>query len=191
MSEDFAEGRRLYYYDKGEEIPLSHQGVWQVYRGVIQLSRFNPNGEEVLLGWAMPLTYFGNWFSCLNTYYAKALADVYLNWYSLGEIDESPLLAQNILHQVVHRIRQTEALLAISGLRRVEERLTELLFLLKNEMGEPHPLGTRIKVRFTHQNLANTIATTRVTVTRLLGDFQRQGFVSMDNDRHIILLHDK
>jgi CRP-like cAMP-binding protein len=71
----------------------------------------------------------------------------------------------------------------------VEERLQQLLQLLKREMGEPIAQGSRLKIRLTHQNLANAIGTTRVTVTRLLGEFQRQGAVSSDCDRHLII-HD-
>jgi CRP-like cAMP-binding protein len=181
--------RRLHFYDKGEEIPLISQGVWQVYRGVVQLGKFNPNGEETLLGWVQPLNFFGLWLTSIDTYQAKALSGVYLKWYALSEIEDSPHLSQTILNQVVHRIRQTEALLAIAGLKLVEERLMELLRLLAKEMGEPMDNGTRLIVRLTHQNLADAIGTTRVTVTRLLGDFQRQNLISFDGDRHLIINH--
>lgn len=45
----------------------------------------------------------------------------------------------------------------------------------------------RIKVRLTHQMLANAIGTTRVTITRLLGELQQQGKVSFDDERHLLL----
>jgi hypothetical protein len=32
----YTEGRRLHFYDRGEEIPLAEEGVWQVYRGIAQ-----------------------------------------------------------------------------------------------------------------------------------------------------------
>jgi len=35
--------------------------------------------------------------------------------------------------------------------------------------------------------LANAIGTTRVTITRLLGDFQAQGQICFDCDRHLII----
>ena len=181
--------RRLHLYDRGQEIPLIAQGVWQVCRGIVQLGKFNPTGEETLLGWVQPLNFFGLWLTSIDTYQAQALSDVYLKWYALSEIENSPHLSQTILNQVVNRIRQTEALLAIAGLKRVEARLIELLRLLAEEMGEPIDHGTRLSVRFTHQNLANAIGTTRVTVTRLLGDFQRQNLISFDGDRHLIISH--
>jgi CRP-like cAMP-binding protein len=54
-------------------------------------------------------------------------------------------------------------------------------------MGQSTPEGTRLKVRLTHQMLANAIGTTRVTITRLLGDFQAQGQIRFDDDRHLII----
>jgi CRP-like cAMP-binding protein len=181
------EGRRLHFFAKGEEIPLVSQGVWQVCRGMVQLSTLCQNGEEVWLGWAEPSTFFGQWFSLLQTYQAIALTDVQLTWFSLTEINASPRLAQIILPQIVRRMRQTEAMLAISGHRRVEDRLQCLLLLMKREIGQPVEDGTRLGVRLTHQNLANAIGTTRVTVTRLLSKLRSEGTITLDRDRHIIL----
>jgi CRP-like cAMP-binding protein len=124
----------------------------------------------------------------MEGYQAKALSEIYLRWYNLSEIESSPQLTQTMLNQVTRRIRQTEAILAIAGLRRVEDRLLQLLKLLKQEMGESlADERARISIRLTHQNIANAIGTTRVTVTRLLGEFQRQDIITIDNERHIIL----
>lgn len=181
------EGRRLHFHTRGEQLTLVPQGVWQVYQGIVQLSTLSPNGDEILLGWAGSLTFFGLWMSCLQVYQATALSDVYLRWYALSEIEASPRLAQVILPQMGRRMRQAEALLAIVGQRRVEDRLHRLLRLLKQEMGQPVTEGTRLGARLTHQNLASAIGTTRVTVTRLLSKLQRQGWITFDRDRHIIL----
>lgn len=187
---ELKEGRRLHFYAKGDQIPLVSQGVWQVCEGLVQLSTLCQNGEEVWLGWAEPSTFFGQWFSLLQSYQAIALSDVHLMWFSQTEINASPRLAQMILPQIVRRMRQTEALLAIAGQRRVEDRLQQLLLLMKREIGEPVPEGTRLNVRLTHQNLANAIGTTRVTVTRLLSKLKSEGAISLDRDRHIILKPD-
>ncbi|NES22081.1 MAG: Crp/Fnr family transcriptional regulator [Symploca sp. SIO3E6] len=190
VHEEPIEERRLHFYAKGEKIPLVSQGVWQVCQGIVQLSTFHTSGEEVWLGWAAPSTFFGQWFSLLPAYQSIALSDVYLTWFSLSEINASPHLAQTVLQQTVRRMRQTEALLAISGQRRVEERLRQLLLLMKQEFGQPVAEDTRLGVRLTHQNLANAISTTRVTITRLLNKFKQEGIIAFDADRYIILKHD-
>jgi CRP-like cAMP-binding protein len=184
------EGRRLHFYAKGEEIPLVSQGIWQVCQGLVQLSTLCQNGEEVWLGWAEPSTFFGQWFSLLKTYQATALSDVHLMWFSQAEINASPRLTQTVLQQMVRRMRQIEALVAISGQRRVEDRLQHLLLLMKREIGQPVAEGTRLDLRLTHQNLANAIGTTRVTVTRLLSKLKSEGAIILDRDRHIIIKND-
>lgn len=176
-------------YSKGETISMVTQGVWQVHRGVVQLSTLTSNGEEILLGWAGKETFFGRWMTVLEVYQATALSDVELQWYAVSEIEVSPRLCQIVLPQLLRRMRQTEAMLAISGQRRVEERLHRLLWLLKQETGQPTSQGTRLGIRLTHQNIASAINTTRVTVTRLLNQLQREGLIGFDRDRHIIL-HD-
>jgi CRP-like cAMP-binding protein len=187
----FTDSRRLHYYDKGDNIPLVTDGLWQVYRGIVQLSQLRESGDEVLLGWSSPATFFGLWLTHIEAYQAKALSDIYLRWYSLKEIESSPQLSQLLFTQLANRMRQTEALLAIAGYKRVEDRLMQLLHLLQQELGQATEQGTRLVIRLTHQNIANAIGTTRVTVTRILGDFQRQKLISLDSDRHIIIAQDK
>ena len=184
-----SELRRLHFYDKGGQIPLREEGVWQVYRGFVQLSELLVSGDEILLGWLQSSGFLGLGLTSLQleTYQAKALSDVYLRWYSLQEIQEHPKLADLVLQQTLQRLQQTERLLAIAGLKRVDERLMALLRLLAQEMGEPTAEGIRLPVRLTHQTLANTISTTRVTVTRLIGDLQAQQVIHFDGDRHLVL----
>lgn len=182
--------RNLHFYPKGEEIPLVSQGIWQVCQGLVQLSTLYPTGEEGLLGWVGPSMCFGLWLTCLQTYRATAISDAYLIWYSMVEIEASPQLCHALLPQMGRRLRQMEAILAISGQRRVEDRLYQLLLLLKQEFGQPVTGGSRLSIRLTHQDIANVICTTRVTVTRMLGKLQQNGCVSRDRDRHLILRND-
>ncbi len=187
LSLEDTEKGRLHFYERGENVPLLTGGIWQVYRGIAQLSQLSPQGEEILLGWAQPATFFGSWLTSVASYQVKGLSDLYLKWHPIEEVANSSELANMAFTQLARRMRQTEALLAIAGLKRVEDRLQQLLYLLEKELGEVSNNQTRLQVRLTHQNLAGAIGTTRVTVTRLLGEFQRQGWLSFDCDRHIII----
>lgn len=178
----------LHSYQKGAEISLFDPGFWQVYRGVVQLSKISSNGEEIILGWATDNNSFGYCSHDNYHYQAKALSDVYVRWCSPLEIAKSPDLARILVTQLSKRVIKTQQLLTIiTGLHRVEERLWQLLLMLKQEIGQSVIDGTRLKIRFTHQNLAKILGTTRVTVTRLLGNFQARGLISIDSDRHIII----
>lgn len=139
------------------------------------------------MGLLGPQMHFGLSSTCLQTYEAKALSDVHLVCFSEAEISASPILAQALLTQMNQRLQHTESLLAIFGQRRVIDRLTCLLHLLKQQIGEPVEEGTRLSVRLTHEDLANTCCTTRVTITRLLSKLQQQRKILFDSKQHIIL----
>lgn len=177
----------LQFYRKGEEISLFEPGFWLVYRGVVQLSRISANGDEVILGWATINNSFGDCSQDNTHYRAQALCDVYLRWCSPLDITKSPDLAIVLMKQLSHRIIKAQNLTAITRLRKVEDRLWQLLLMLKEEIGQSVTNGTRLTIRFTHQNLADIICTTRVTVTRLLGNFQSRELICIDRDRHIII----
>lgn len=175
-------------YLKGEIIPLKPQIIWQVCQGYVKLSTLSENGDHVLVGLAGPMMPFGIDLTSLQTYQATALSEVHLVCFSLTDIANSLSLTQMILPQINQRLQQTEAFLAISGQRQVKQRFHNLLKLLKQEIGQPVEQGTRLNVRFTHQDLADACSTTRVTITRLLGKLQEQGTIIIDSNHHIILI---
>ncbi|OKH25019.1 helix-turn-helix domain-containing protein [Chroogloeocystis siderophila] len=184
---DLTGDRRKFVYLKGELIPLNPQMIWQVHQGIVKLSTLSETGEEVVVGLAGPGMPFGVELTSLHTYQATALSQVQLLCYSFSELAASPLLAANVLPRINQRLQQTEALLAIFGQRRVKDRFEQLLQLLKHEVGQQTAQGTRLSVRFTHQELAEACSTTRVTITRLLGKLQEQGKIAIDGNNHIIL----
>ncbi len=177
----------LQFYEKGEEISIFDTGVWQVYKGVVQLSRISHDGKEIVLGWGTSNTAFGSWLNDTPHYRALALTDVYVKWYDAKDIELSASLARSLLAQFSDRLIKSEQLLAIAAIRKIEDRLWQLLLMLQKIMGQNAIDGTRLQVRFTHQQLAEIICTTRVTVTRVLGTFQDRGWISIDDDRHIII----
>ena len=186
-NDDALQDSQKHIFLKGEIIPLNPKVIWQVCKGVVKLNTMSENGEEVLVGLAGPSMPFGTDLTSLPTYQATALSEVELVCFSVTDIATSPYLAQSILPQIKQRLRQTEALLAISGQRRVKARFLQLLQLLKTEIGQQMDQGTRLSVRFTHQDFADACSTTRVTITRVLGKLQEQGEITIDSKNHIIL----
>lgn len=187
LLEELYRGRSLQPYRSGQPIRMLPSEILIVCRGVVQIGTLYDSGDEALLGLACPSMPFGLPLTLIRPYQATALTDVDLMRLTLTEIEQSPTLAQGLFRQITRRLQQSEAILAMVGYRRVEERLRHLLSLLKQELGQPHPEGTRITVRLTHQQLANAIGTTRVTVTRLLSQFQEEGWLTIDSQRHMIL----
>jgi CRP-like cAMP-binding protein len=75
------------------------------------------------------------------------------------------------------------------GLRRVEERVRGFLELLAEEYGQPCDQGLRLNLRFTHQEIASALSTTRVTVTRVLGMLRDEGWLQLDDQRQLVVSH--
>ncbi len=189
LLEELYQGRNLHPYTAGQSIPMMSHEIWVVCRGVVQLSTLYDSGDEALLALACSSMPFGLPFTLIRPYQATALTDADLMCLSMAEVEQSPALAQGLFRHIARRLQQSEAILAMVGYRRVEERLRHLLLLLKQQVGHPTEQGTRLTVRLTHQQLANAIGTTRVTVTRLLTQLREEGWLLIDENRHIVLIH--
>ncbi|RCJ42330.1 transcriptional regulator [Nostoc minutum NIES-26] len=183
------QNRLVYKYSKGEDICLDPRVIWYVHQGVVKLSTFCETGEEVFIGLAKAGMVFGSSMTGLNIYQVTALCDVELVSFDEAQIAASPTLNHSLLLKINQRLQQTERLLANCRRLHVQERLHSLLQLLKQEIGEIVPQGTRLSVRFTHEDIANACCTTRVTITRLMGILEQQGLISFDSKNHIILKH--
>ncbi|MEL6496145.1 MAG: Crp/Fnr family transcriptional regulator [Cyanobacteria bacterium J06623_7] len=177
----------LQQYRRGDEISILDSGIWQVYRGVVQLSRVQQDGTEIISGWVTANGVFGNLMDTSAIYRAVALGDVYVKRYSTQDVVRYPALARQFMTQFSDRLIKSQQLLTIIALGKVEERLKHLLDLLRQEIGQSVEDGVRLQVRFTHQHLAESIHTTRVTITRILGDLQAQGLLYFDRDRHLVI----
>ncbi|MBH8553181.1 helix-turn-helix domain-containing protein [Nostocaceae cyanobacterium CENA357] len=184
---DISQNCPTYKHSKGETIVLNPLIIWYVRHGLVKLSTFFETGEEALIGLAKTQMVFGSNMTSLPIYQATALTDVELASIDVAEIAVNPILSRILLPKINQRLQQTESFLVISGRRRVEDRLHHLLELLKREVGEPVVGGTRLSVRFTHEDIASACCTTRVTITRLLGKLQQHNLINFDAKKHIIL----
>ncbi|NJN74512.1 MAG: Crp/Fnr family transcriptional regulator [Limnothrix sp. RL_2_0] len=178
------------FFRRGQIIPLYPNTIWQIERGILQLRTQNDQGDITVLGWLQAGGFWGDFLTQLETVEAIAFADTTLKDYATEQIYASLDLQQYLLRQTLRRLHQAEYLLAIAGLKRIESRLVSLLFFLKQEMGNNKGKMTLIRYRFTHKNLADVIGTTRVTVTRLFKEFQTQGWLVLDDDRHLLIAND-
>ena len=181
------EDQDLEFYQKGEEIPLIDSGFWQVYKGVVQLNRFNGSEREVVVGWVTSNHAFGNDINGTSYYSALAISNVYLRHYKPQQVEQNPQLARLLLSELSYRLLKSEQMIAITSMTKIENRLLSLLSMLKEEMGHPVANGTRLTVRFTHQNIADAVCTTRVTITKVLGELQNQNLLEFDSDRYLIV----
>ena len=185
--EDTFQRRDLVSLTAGSRVPMLRHHVWLVARGMVKLSSMNEQGEDVLLGLAGPNEPFGEPLSNLDLYEATTLSDCDLLCLSLDEIQQTPHLASTLMLALISRTRQSEALIALLGLRRVEDRVRGFLELLAEEYGQPCEDGLRLNLRLTHQDIAGALSTTRVTVTRVLGLLKEEGWLKLSSQRQLVI----
>ena len=184
--EQLYQERALVSYAAGLTLPLQQNHLYIVYRGIVQLHTIHADGNETIVGLCGPTMAFGSPLTHLHPYWATALSDTDLLPLSLGEVEASPALSAALLPQLIRRLQQSEAWLALSGKRLVVDRLRSLILQLAQDFGQVGPNGVRIKLRLTHHQLATVIGTTRVTVTRLLRDFKAEGWLSVQRRQLIV-----
>lgn len=177
----------LIHLGAGSSVPLLKNSVWVVVRGMVKLSAISLQGDELLLGLVGPNEPFGDPLSQVEAYEALTLVDTDLLCFSCEEISRDPQLAVGLLQAVAQRYRQSEALLALLGLRRIEDRVRGFLELLAISYGQPCELGLRLSIKLTHQDIASALSTTRVTVTRVLGALREEGWLQFDAQRRLVV----
>jgi CRP-like cAMP-binding protein len=187
--EEVYQRRDLVHLGAGSKVPLLRHHVWFVTRGMVKLSCMNEQGDDLLLGLAGPNEVFGEPFTNIDLYEATTIGDSDLLCLSIEEIEATPHLALTLMQAMGSRMRQSEALIALLGLRRIEERVRGFLELLAQDYGQPCEKGLLLNLRLTHQDLANALSTTRVTVTRVLGQLRDEGWLHLDDQRQIVVSH--
>ena len=187
--EESFQNRDLVQLPTGTSVPLLRNHIWMVVRGMVKLHSISVHGDELILGLAGPNEPFGEPLAHGDLCEAATLCACDLLCLSLDEIEATPQLAMVMARAIASRMRQSEAVIALLGLRRVEDRLRGFLELLAQEYGQPCEQGLRLNLRLTHQDLASALSTTRVTVTRLLGLLREEGWLKISTDRQLVISH--
>ena len=181
--------RNLVQLTCGSQVPLLRHSIWLVVRGMVKLGALTIHGDELLLGLAGPNEPFGEPLTDVEAFEARTLCDTDLLCLSMDAVRANPILSFALLEAVSRRYRQSQALLALMGLRRVEERVRGFLELLARDYGQQCDEGLRLDLRITHQEVASALGTTRVTVTRVIGLLRQEGWLQLDGQRRLVISH--
>jgi CRP-like cAMP-binding protein len=187
--EDNFRQRNLVHLAAGSQVPLLRHSIWLVVRGMVKLGSLTIHGDDLILGLAGPNEPFGEPLTDVEAFEARTLCDSDLLCLSLEEVRSQPALAQAMLEAVLRRYRQSQSLLALMGLRRVEERVRGFLELLGLDYGHYCDNGLRLDLRLTHQEMASALGTTRVTVTRVIGQLRQDGWLRFDSQKRLVISH--
>ncbi len=172
----------VHAYKANDRLPLKSDYLWRVESGVVRTLTWLGNGNVVTLGLWGTGDVVSRQLSSADPLEAICLTAV-----------EVTLLSTDVLPQItstlVQQLHQCQSLLQILHRRPVEVALWELLIWLSQKFGQAVEQGQLIEFHLTHQEIAETIGTTRVTVTRLLKEFEQQNLIQR-LPSHQILIQD-
>ncbi|AFY75588.1 MAG: Crp/Fnr family transcriptional regulator [Hydrococcus sp. C42_A2020_068] len=180
MQTTLANGKRLYTFKPRDLIPLPRDVVWLLQQGAVKTLTWNEEGTLITLGYWGAGDVVGQPFSQIAPYQIQCLTRVKAVCISLHQWNWSS-------DAVRRYIQQTEELLYIIRSDRIPQRLFKILIWLAQKFGRKVQQGQLIELPLTHQELAEVAGTTRVTVTKLLNQFERKGTIYRPYRRAIVV----
>lgn len=187
-------------YDRGKTIFFPGDPAERVYfllKGAVRLSRVYEAGEEITVALLRENSVFGV-LSLLTGqksdrfYHAVAFTPVELLSAPIEQVQkalqENPELSMLMLKGLSSRILQTEMMIETLAHRDMGSRLVSFLLILCRDFGVPTDEGIRVDLKLSHQAIAEAIGSTRVTVTRLLGELREKNMISIYKKK--ITVHD-
>lgn len=160
-------------------MPTPAHQLWQVEQGFVRTLTWDENGYVSTLGIWGPGDLVGLPLTQVEPYYVCCLGDV-----------KAKLLAAHChwpMEALLCHLQQTEALLQIARGKRICDRLRQFLVWLAQRFGYPTDQGRVTELQLTHQEIAETLGTSRVTITRLLKTLEQDCFMRRSRQRYVLL----
>lgn len=158
-----------YRFKRRDRISIDTCTLWQVRSGLIRTVTWNEEGEIVVLGLWGSGSVIGVPISQVEPCELQCLSKVELTRLPLGY----PLTIDMLLQHTA----QINRLLQIMHCRQVQERLLQFTCWLAENFGQPTNQGRLITIKLTHQEIAETIGTSRVTITRFIKQLEAAGLM--------------
>ncbi len=166
-------------FQHGDLFPLQEHQMWTIEQGFVRTVNYSDAGDTVTLGLWSAGDVVGKPLSDRLGYEVECLTFVKARPIQLTPVELSE--ARSI------QVRQMEIFLNILYCRRLPQRLWMLLDWLTEKYGQPSDRGCVLDMRLTHQAIADMIGSTRVTVTRLLNDFEKAGQLAKLGHQKILI----
>jgi global nitrogen regulator NtcA len=182
LVENFERGKTIFFPGDPAE------RVYFLLKGAVKLSRVYEAGEEITVALLRENSVFGVLSLITGQrsdrfYHAVAFTPVELLSAPIEQVEQSlkenPELSMLMLQGLSSRILQTEMMIETLAHRDMGSRLVSFLLILCRDFGIPTDEGIRIDLKLSHQAIAEAIGSTRVTVTRLLGDLRTEDMISI------------
>ena len=168
-------------FSRHDLIPPKENVLWRIERGAVRTVTWSEQGTLITLGYWGTGDIVGQPLSRVIPYQIECLTSVEMS------ILQTEQWYQALDAMLVH-IQQAEELLSIVHRKPVSLRLWQFLVWLSQKFGCDIEQGRLIDLGLTHQEMAEVINTTRVSVTRMLQQFEDEGMLLRHQRRLIISL---
>ncbi len=160
-------------------IPLDPDVLWRIERGAIRTLTWNPLGIANTLGYWGEGDVVGQPMTQIQAYEIQCKTSV--------EVSILPKeLWQQALDTILRQAQQTEELLSIMHCPGTYQKTWKFLVFLSQKFGRDVEKGRLLDLPITHEEIAETIGTTRITVTRMLQQFEADGKLRREKRRLIL-----
>lgn len=166
-------------FTRRDVIPSRNDVLWRIERGAVRTLTWGEDGTFITLGYWGIGDLIGYPLSKVKPYQIECLTSVEVSVVP-------PHLWHEYFEALLNHIQQAEELLSIVHRKPISLRLWQFLVWLSEKFGRDLEQGRLIDLNITHQEMAEVLNTTRVTVTRLLQQFEEEGSL-IRHKRSIIL----
>ncbi len=174
--------KKAQFFNSREELPVISCALWLIVRGVVKTYTISDEGVVKTLGFWGTKDVIGSSLSLVEPYLLQCLTDV-------EAISIPKHQWEKISTAILSHARQTQKMMCIVRSSRIHQRLWQLLQWLAQKFGRNIDEGTLINFQITHQDLADAIGTTRITVTKILNQLERDGLILRPRNKCIVLLY--
>jgi len=161
-------------------LPEQKNTLWRIERGFVRTYTYLEDGTTVALGLWGSGDVVGVSLSQMKPYRIECLTKVEA---TILSTDDYPQLTETLLAHIY----QAQELMVIRSHKKVETMLIKLLAWLSKKFWSEVNKGRLIDIRLTHEDLAQILGSTRVTVTRILGQFEQEGLINRISLNRILL----
>lgn len=164
----------------GDTIPADTNVLWLIHQGIVKTTTWDEEENPIALGYWGTGDVVGQPLSRVTPYAIKCLSYV--------EAACVPCQYWSSLSREIRCHHQdVEELLYISRQKTVHKKLIKFLIFLAKKFSITGNQGKLIKLSLTHQELADSIGTSRVTITRIINQLEQEGLIDRPNRNHISL----
>ncbi len=162
--------QQAWIFENRATLPLREQYVWRIESGVARAITWLEDGTMIILGLWGPGEKVGKLVAHIDPYQIECIGQV--------KAVSIPLTnPQQVTEILSLNLKQIQELTTIRSYRRVDTMVLKLLEWLGNKFGQTTETGQLIDIRLTHQDIAELLGTTRVTITRNLGQLEKEGVI--------------